>query len=105
MRHPAQGSEWHRDPDPGAAENVLLVPVQALRDLGDGTYAVFVVGADGTAQNEGGRGGPAGRSQRRNQERCNAGRCGDHRHGPDEVEPSGSQVMRKVRNDGKRSHY
>lgn len=30
-----------------SAENVLLVPVQALRDLGDGTYAVFVVGADG----------------------------------------------------------
>jgi HlyD family secretion protein len=30
-----------------SAENVLLVPLQALRDLGDGTYAVFVVGADG----------------------------------------------------------
>ena len=29
------------------AENVLLVPVQAVRDLGDGTYSVFVVGANG----------------------------------------------------------
>jgi HlyD family secretion protein len=29
------------------AENVLLVPTQAVRDLGDGTYGVFVVGADG----------------------------------------------------------
>jgi HlyD family secretion protein len=31
----------------GRAENVLLVPVEALRDLGDGTYSVFVVGSDG----------------------------------------------------------
>jgi HlyD family secretion protein len=31
----------------GSAENVLLVPVQALRDLNDGTYAVFVVGSNG----------------------------------------------------------
>jgi HlyD family secretion protein len=31
-----------------SAENVLLVPVEALRDLGDGQYAVFVVGSDGT---------------------------------------------------------
>ena len=31
----------------GSAENALLVPVQALRDLGDGSYAVFVVGTDG----------------------------------------------------------
>ncbi len=31
----------------GKAENALLVPVEALRDLGDGTYAVFVVGSDG----------------------------------------------------------
>ena len=30
-----------------AAEDVLLVPVQAVRDLGDGSYAVFVVGSDG----------------------------------------------------------
>jgi HlyD family secretion protein len=30
-----------------SAENVLLVPLQALRDLGDGTYSVFVVGSDG----------------------------------------------------------
>ncbi len=30
-----------------SAEDVLLVPVQAVRDLGDGSYAVFVVGADG----------------------------------------------------------
>lgn len=29
------------------AENVLIVPLEALRDLGDGQYAVFVVGADG----------------------------------------------------------
>jgi RND family efflux transporter MFP subunit len=29
------------------AENVLVVPIEALRDLGDGQYAVFVVGADG----------------------------------------------------------
>jgi len=29
------------------AEDVLLVPQQAVRDLGDGSYAVFVVGADG----------------------------------------------------------
>jgi HlyD family secretion protein len=29
------------------AENVLLVPLQAVRDLGDGNYGVFVVGADG----------------------------------------------------------
>ena len=31
----------------GKAENVLLIPVAALRDLGSGLYAVFVVGADG----------------------------------------------------------
>ena len=30
-----------------SAENVLLVPTQALHDLGDGTYSVFVVGSDG----------------------------------------------------------
>lgn len=30
-----------------AVENVLLVPVQAVRDLGDGSYVVFVVGSDG----------------------------------------------------------
>ena len=30
-----------------SAENVLLIPVQALHDLGDGTYSVFVVGSDG----------------------------------------------------------
>ncbi len=30
-----------------SAENVLLVPIAALRDLGDGTYSVFVVGTDG----------------------------------------------------------
>jgi len=29
------------------AKNVLLIPVEALRDLGDGQYAVFVVGSDG----------------------------------------------------------
>jgi len=31
----------------GKSENTLLVPIEALRDLGDGTYAVFVVGSDG----------------------------------------------------------
>jgi HlyD family secretion protein len=31
----------------GEALNALLVPVQALRELGEGQYAVFVVGADG----------------------------------------------------------
>ncbi len=30
-----------------SAENVLLVPLQALRDLGDGTYALFVIDASG----------------------------------------------------------
>jgi multidrug efflux pump subunit AcrA (membrane-fusion protein) len=30
-----------------SAENVLLIPVQALHDLGDGTYSVFAVGSDG----------------------------------------------------------
>jgi RND family efflux transporter MFP subunit len=30
-----------------SAENVLLIPLQALRDLGDNTYSVFVVGSDG----------------------------------------------------------
>jgi RND family efflux transporter MFP subunit len=29
------------------ADNVLTVPLEALRDLGDGQYAVFVVGSDG----------------------------------------------------------
>ena len=29
------------------AEDVLIVPAQAVRDLGDGTYSVFVVGANG----------------------------------------------------------
>lgn len=29
------------------AENAILIPVEALRDLGDGTYGVFVVGTDG----------------------------------------------------------
>lgn len=31
----------------GRAENAVLVPVEALRDLGDGEYAVFVIGDDG----------------------------------------------------------
>ena len=31
----------------GEALNTLLVPLQALREIGDGQYAVFVVGADG----------------------------------------------------------
>jgi RND family efflux transporter MFP subunit len=31
----------------GRAENALLVPVEALREIDTGTYAVFVVGADG----------------------------------------------------------
>ena len=31
----------------GSATDALLVPVEALRDLGDGEYAVFVVGDDG----------------------------------------------------------
>ena len=31
----------------GEALNAVLVPVQALRDMGDGQYAVFVVKADG----------------------------------------------------------
>ncbi len=31
-----------------SATDVLLVPLQAVRDLGDGMYAVFVVGSDGT---------------------------------------------------------
>lgn len=31
----------------GEALNTLLVPLQALREVGDGQYAVFVVGADG----------------------------------------------------------
>jgi|WetSurMetagenome_2_1015567.scaffolds.fasta_scaffold121279_2 HlyD family secretion protein len=30
-----------------SAENVVLVPLAALRDLGGGSYAVFVVGSDG----------------------------------------------------------
>jgi RND family efflux transporter MFP subunit len=30
-----------------SAENALLVPAAAVRDLGDGTYAVFVMGTDG----------------------------------------------------------
>jgi HlyD family secretion protein len=34
----------------GEASNVLLVPVTALRDAGDGQYAVFVVGTDGELQ-------------------------------------------------------
>lgn len=29
------------------AENVLLIPLQSLRDLGDGTYGVFLMGDDG----------------------------------------------------------
>ena len=29
------------------ADNVLLVPLQAVRDLGDGSYGVFVVGSNG----------------------------------------------------------
>jgi multidrug efflux pump subunit AcrA (membrane-fusion protein) len=32
------------------ARNVLLVPLEALRTLGDGQYAVFVVGTDGELQ-------------------------------------------------------
>jgi HlyD family secretion protein len=32
---------------PAKAENVLIIPLQALHDLGDGTYSVFVVGTDG----------------------------------------------------------
>ena len=31
----------------GEAQNALLVPVQALRELGEDQYAVFVVDADG----------------------------------------------------------
>jgi multidrug efflux pump subunit AcrA (membrane-fusion protein) len=31
----------------GQAKNALLVPLAALRDLGDGTYSVFVVGTNG----------------------------------------------------------
>lgn len=31
----------------GKAENVLIIPIEALRDLGDGQYAVFVIGQDG----------------------------------------------------------
>jgi RND family efflux transporter MFP subunit len=31
----------------GEALNALVVPLQALREIGDGQYAVFVVGADG----------------------------------------------------------
>ncbi|NUM48343.1 MAG: hypothetical protein HUU38_26850, partial [Anaerolineales bacterium] len=31
----------------GRAENAVLVPVEALRELGAGEYAVFVVGDDG----------------------------------------------------------
>lgn len=31
----------------GRADNALLVPVEALKDLGDGQYGVFVVGSDG----------------------------------------------------------
>jgi multidrug efflux pump subunit AcrA (membrane-fusion protein) len=31
----------------GRAENVLLVPVEALREVSPGEYAVFVVGANG----------------------------------------------------------
>jgi multidrug efflux pump subunit AcrA (membrane-fusion protein) len=31
----------------GRAENVLLVPVEALREVSLGQYAVFVLGADG----------------------------------------------------------
>ena len=30
------------------ADNVVLIPVEALHDIGDGQYAVFVVGDDGT---------------------------------------------------------
>ncbi len=33
-----------------SAKDVLLVPVQAVRDLGDGKYGVFVVGSDGTTR-------------------------------------------------------
>ncbi len=31
----------------GKAENAVLVPVEALRDLGDGSYGVMVMGSDG----------------------------------------------------------
>lgn len=31
----------------GRADNALLLPIEALKDLGDGSYAVFVVDADG----------------------------------------------------------
>ncbi len=31
----------------GRADNAILVPVEALKDLGDGQYAVFIVGSDG----------------------------------------------------------
>ncbi len=31
----------------GETQNALLVPLEAVRDLGDGQYAVFVVGSDG----------------------------------------------------------
>lgn len=33
-----------------SARDVLLVPVAAIHDLGDGTYSVFVVGSDGQAR-------------------------------------------------------
>jgi RND family efflux transporter MFP subunit len=32
----------------GETQNALLVPLEAVRDIGDGQYAVFVVGADGS---------------------------------------------------------
>ncbi len=34
----------------GKAENALLVPVEAVRDLGNGEYGVFVIGSDGKAR-------------------------------------------------------
>jgi multidrug efflux pump subunit AcrA (membrane-fusion protein) len=34
----------------GRAEDALLVPVEALRELAPGEYAVFVVGADGSLE-------------------------------------------------------
>jgi len=55
----------------GEARNALLVPVQALRELSPGQYAVFVVKPDGEL--EPGRGGAEGFRQRRDHLRSEAG--------------------------------
>jgi multidrug efflux pump subunit AcrA (membrane-fusion protein) len=34
----------------GKAENALLVPIDAVRDIGDGQYSVFIVGSNGKLQ-------------------------------------------------------